>query len=80
MKVDVRHDVLFVAGGGTGQAYIYDVGSGEAVATYQLAAPATSFINDVTLTSRARGSRTPRPESSTSCRWAATANPAPRAP
>lgn len=52
MKADVRHDILFVAGGGTGQAYIYDLDSGKTVATYQLAAPGTSFINDVTLTSR----------------------------
>lgn len=52
MKVDVRHDLLFVAGGGTGQAYIYDLESGNTEATYQLAAPGVSFINDVTLTSR----------------------------
>ncbi|MDQ0755202.1 hypothetical protein [Arthrobacter sp. B3I4] len=52
MKVDVCHDLLFVAGGGTGQAYIYDLDSGKTEATYQLAAPGASFINDVTLTSR----------------------------
>ena len=52
MKVDRRHDLLFVAGGGTGQAYLYDLKSRKTEATYQLAAPGTSFINDVTLTSR----------------------------
>lgn len=52
MKVDLRHDFLIVAGGGTGQAYIYDLKSRKTEATYQLAAPGTSFINDVTLTSR----------------------------
>lgn len=52
MKVDLRRDLLFVAGGGTGQAYIYDLESKKTKATYQLAAPGTSFINDATLTSR----------------------------
>jgi len=52
MKVDRRHDLLFVAGGSTGQAYLYDLKSRKTEAMYQLAAPGTSFINDVTLTSR----------------------------
>jgi sugar lactone lactonase YvrE len=51
MAVDVAHNLLFVAGGFTGQAYIYDTRSGATVASYQLAAPpATSLINDVALT------------------------------
>ncbi|MCU1573834.1 MAG: hypothetical protein JWO93_1916 [Micrococcaceae bacterium] len=56
MKVDKRHDLLFVAGGPTGQAYVYSTTSGATVATYQLASPAKwdppsgSFINDVALT------------------------------
>ena len=41
--------LLFVAGGPTGQAYVYDATTGAAVASYQLAASA-SFINDVTVT------------------------------
>jgi sugar lactone lactonase YvrE len=49
MKVDRRHGLLFVAGGATGQAYIYDLGSKETAALYQLAGAGTSFINDVTL-------------------------------
>jgi sugar lactone lactonase YvrE len=50
MAADLAHDLLFVAGGFTGQAYIYDLRSGATVASYQFAAPATSLINDVALT------------------------------
>ena len=50
MKVDVAHHLLFVAGGFTGQAYIYDTGSGATVASYQFGAPDSSLINDVALT------------------------------
>ncbi|MGY1623670.1 hypothetical protein ACI789_15855 [Geodermatophilus sp. SYSU D00965] len=57
MTVDRRHGLLFVAGGFTGQAYVYDAGSGDTVATHQLtppspadAAPPTTAINDVTVT------------------------------
>jgi sugar lactone lactonase YvrE len=50
MAADLAHDLLFVAGGFTGQAYIYDLRTGATVATYQFAAPATSLVNDVALT------------------------------
>lgn len=50
MKVDVQNDLLFVAGGATGQAYVYDTDSGKTVATYQLTTE-PAFINDVTVTS-----------------------------
>ncbi len=50
MAVNLAHDLLFVAGGFTGQAYIYDLRSGATVASYQFAAPATSLVNDVALT------------------------------
>jgi hypothetical protein len=50
MVVDQRHDLLLVAGGATGQAYVYELDSGATVATYQLAAPDSSIVNDVTLT------------------------------
>src|ERR671911_1483691 len=50
MSVDRRHGLLFVAGGFTGQAYVYDLRSGATVATYQFGAPGTSIINDVALT------------------------------
>jgi hypothetical protein len=46
IKADVRHGLLFVAGGATGQAYVYDLETGADVATLQLGA----FINDVVLT------------------------------
>ncbi|WP_427172417.1 hypothetical protein [Arthrobacter sp. 92] len=53
MKADVRHDLLFVAGGSTGQAYVYDTHTRKTVAEYQLTAATPqqpAFINDVTLT------------------------------
>ena len=50
MAADVAHDLLFVAGGFTGQAYIYDTRSGAPVASYQLGTSTSSLINDVTLT------------------------------
>jgi sugar lactone lactonase YvrE len=50
MAVNVAHDLLFVAGGFTGQAYIYDTVTGATVASYQFGDPAASLINDVALT------------------------------
>jgi sugar lactone lactonase YvrE len=56
MAADIAHDLLFVAGGRTGQGYIYDTRSGATVASYQFAtpstpaAPPTTVINDVALT------------------------------
>jgi sugar lactone lactonase YvrE len=50
MAADVAHNLLFVAGGFTGQAYVYDLRSGATVATFQFGAPGTSIINDVALT------------------------------
>lgn len=49
MIVDVRHDLLFVAGG-AGKGYVYDTRTGSSVAAYDFADPAASFVNDVTLT------------------------------
>jgi sugar lactone lactonase YvrE len=51
MIADNRHELLLVAGGATGQAYVYDIDSRATVATYQLASPNSSIVNDVTLTS-----------------------------
>jgi sugar lactone lactonase YvrE len=48
----VRKGMLFVAGGPTGQAYVFNVDSGREIATLQLATGA-SFINDVATTRRA---------------------------
>jgi sugar lactone lactonase YvrE len=50
MKVDVAQDLLFVAGGFTGQAYIYNTVTGATVASYQFGTPDSSLINDVALT------------------------------
>ena len=49
LKADVRNDLLFVSGGGTGRAYVYDTDTGAEVADLLLA-PGGGFINDVTLT------------------------------
>ena len=46
LKADVRHGLLFVAGGFTGQAYVYDLETGQDVATFQLG----GLINDVVVT------------------------------
>jgi sugar lactone lactonase YvrE len=50
MKVDVAHGLLFVAGGFTGQAYVYDTRTGAAVATYQFTNPPNTVVNDVAIT------------------------------
>ena len=50
MAADLRHDLLFVAGGFTGQGYVYDLGTGATVASYDFGDPETSIINDVTVT------------------------------
>jgi len=50
MAVDVAHDLLFVAGGFTGQAYVYDTRTGATVAAYQFGAPPATLVNDVALT------------------------------
>ncbi|MGY1689356.1 SMP-30/gluconolactonase/LRE family protein [Geodermatophilus sp. SYSU D01105] len=49
MDTDRRHRLLFVAGG-PGAAHVYDTRTGDTVASYQLGDPATSFVNDVTVT------------------------------
>jgi len=49
LKHDPRTDLLYVAGGPTAYAYVYDATTGESVAAIQLTA-LPSFINDVTIT------------------------------
>ena len=49
IKLDHRTNFLFVAGGGTGQAFVYDAETGDNVASFALAS-APTFINDVVLT------------------------------
>jgi sugar lactone lactonase YvrE len=51
MAFDQSTGLLFVAGLGTGQGYVYDTVTGSSVAVYQFADPAVApVINDVTLT------------------------------
>jgi sugar lactone lactonase YvrE len=50
LKYDSRSNTLFVAGGGTGNAYVYDASSGALLQTYALD---TGFINDVIITREA---------------------------
>ena len=50
LKYDERSHLLFVAGGPTGKAFIYDVDTGALVYEIQLSTSATTFINDVVVT------------------------------
>jgi sugar lactone lactonase YvrE len=50
MKADVDKDLLFVAGGGTGKAYVYSTHTRKTVAEVTLTTKEKQFINDVTLT------------------------------
>ena len=50
MAVDLEHDLLFVAGGFTGQAYVYDTRTGADVVDEPYQFPAGAMINDVALT------------------------------
>jgi sugar lactone lactonase YvrE len=54
IKVD-RRNRLFVAGGPTGRAFVYDAATGADLASYQLAPAGTAvtFVNDVVVTHRA---------------------------
>jgi sugar lactone lactonase YvrE len=52
MAADLAHGLLFVAGGFTGQGYVYDLGTGATVASYQFATPPATVINDVAVTRR----------------------------
>ena len=52
LSYDRRSDNLFVAGGPTGKAFVYDAETGETAAVYNLTDPG-SFVNDVVVTSEA---------------------------
>jgi sugar lactone lactonase YvrE len=47
--LSLLNDMLFVAGGGTGQAYVYDARTGAELALFQLTTDST-FVNDVVAT------------------------------
>lgn len=51
LKADNENDLLFVAGGPSGKAYVYDTDNRRTVKTIQLTTKA-AFINDVALTDR----------------------------
>jgi sugar lactone lactonase YvrE len=52
LDVDDRKRI-FVAGGGTGRAWVYDARTGATLAAYQLAAGPPTFVNDVVVTNDA---------------------------
>jgi hypothetical protein len=53
LKADVPDHLLFVAGGTTGTAHVYDSRTGALVAQYQLGPNGESLVNDVVLTRHA---------------------------
>jgi sugar lactone lactonase YvrE len=53
LAFDNRTGFLFVAGGPTGYAYVYDTDTGDDVASIQLTTSATTFVNDVVVTKEA---------------------------
>ena len=53
VAVDEHNNYIFVAGGATGNGFVYDANTGESVAAYTLTAGAPTFINDVVVTTHA---------------------------
>jgi sugar lactone lactonase YvrE len=53
LKYDSRSGLLFVAGGPTGKAFIYDPATGALVREIQLTTPPTTFVNDVVVSTEA---------------------------
>ena len=52
LKYDFHADRLFVSGGPTGKAFVYDEDTGDELRAFQLTPGADTFINDVVLTRR----------------------------
>jgi sugar lactone lactonase YvrE len=50
LKAERARRLLFVAGGATGQAYVYDLRTGADVATYEFAPAGAALLNDVIVT------------------------------
>jgi sugar lactone lactonase YvrE len=50
LSFDARSNLIFVAGGTTGMAFVYDAASGATEGVYTLAASGPTFINDVIVT------------------------------
>jgi sugar lactone lactonase YvrE len=53
LAFDRRSGYLFVAGGPTGMAYVYDTRTGAEVAAFELTTAETAFVNDVVVTRQA---------------------------
>jgi sugar lactone lactonase YvrE len=53
LSFDRRSNAIFVAGGATGHAYVYDADSGAELADYTLTTATPAFINDVIVTREA---------------------------
>lgn len=53
LKFDRRTDLLCMAGGPTGSAFVYDASDGTEIASIELTGEPTTFINDVVVTRRA---------------------------
>jgi hypothetical protein len=50
LKADRAHHLLFVSGGATGEAYVYDLRDGAPVAAYQFGPSGAALLNDVVVT------------------------------
>ncbi len=50
LKVDSRSNLLFVAGGFTGSASVYDAGTGSLIREYGFATPGQTLVNDAVVT------------------------------
>ncbi|GAB3872667.1 hypothetical protein GCM10029964_011470 [Kibdelosporangium lantanae] len=68
LDLDRRHDLLFVAGGNGGKAYVYNTRTRAKVADYTFGDPQTSYVNDVVVTPTGPGSPTRTTHGCTSCR------------
>jgi sugar lactone lactonase YvrE len=53
LEFDVRTGYLFVAGGPTGDGYVYDTKTGQTVGVFELTSATPTFINDVVVTGKA---------------------------
>ncbi len=53
LDFDARTNYLYVAGGPTGAAYVYDAASGATIGAFQLTTEASTFINDAIVTRQA---------------------------
>lgn len=50
LEFDRRTNLIYVAGGATGDAYVYSARTGATVATFELTAETSTFVNDLVVT------------------------------